>query len=691
VTLSEATGIRQRLAAILAADVAGYSRLMAHDEQATVVALDAARDAFRTAIRAHNGRVIDMAGDSVLAVFETAASAVSTALDVQEALDALAAAVPEDRRMRFRIGVHVGDLIEKPDGSVYGDGVNIASRLQALALPGAIAVSDAVRGLVRNRVPASFEDLGEQQVKNIAEPVHAFRTHPDSAGATAAASDRSDRSAAPAQGMVPTLTRRWTLAALVAFAIGGVSAVWWVRSTSVSTAANAKSIAVLPFVDMSEKHDQEYFSDGLSEELIDHLTHAANLKVIARTSSFQFKGKNEDIRLIAKKLGVANLLEGSVRKSGSEVRITAQLIRAEDGAHIWSQTYNRDLKDIFKVQDDIARTVAHALQAALRSGGRPDSPPSNTQAYNLLLEGDFFAKRWTKADIEKAIELYKEAIKLEPNYARAWVNLGDAYSVLGFFGLAKVAEAREAVDHALRIDPDLPMAYAARGSILKYFDWDWLGAEAAYRRASELSPDDGWMDESLASIGWMFGQIDKSIAAHRRRLERDPLSANSLWGLGLDLFMAGRYEEAAGAFRKVSELNSSYASAKAFLAMTLLFQGKKSEALTAVEQEPDQSWRFITAPMVYWDLGRRRDSDAALSQLENSYADSAAYQIGEAHAYRGEVDAAFDWLERAYRQHDPGMTWTKVDPVLRNLHSDPRYHALLVKLKLDGDGHGPRQ
>ena len=248
-SLSEATGIRQRLAAILAADAVGYSRLMAQDDQGTVVTLDAARSTFRNAIHARSGRVVDMAGDSVLAVFETAAGAVGAALDVQRVLESQANKLPEDRRMRFRIGVHLGDLIEKPDGSIYGDGVNIASRLQALALPGGVTVSDAVRSSVRNRVRGSFEDIGQQQVKNIADPVHAFRMHPEDGLATTGRNDAT---------------------------------------------VDSKSIAVLPFVDMSERHDQEYFSDGLSEELIDHLSHAPGLKVIARTSSFQFKGKNEE-------------------------------------------------------------------------------------------------------------------------------------------------------------------------------------------------------------------------------------------------------------------------------------------------------------------------------------------------------------------------------------------------------------
>ena len=295
----------------------------------------------------------------------------------------------------------------------------------------------------------------------------------------------------------------------------------------------------------------------------------------------------------------------------------------------------------------------------------------------------------TKADMEKAIERYKQAIKLDPNYALAWANLGNAYHSLGFFGSESISiaenatKARDAVDQALRIDPNLPRAHQVRAGILIEFDWDWQSAEAEYRRAIELDPDSQSLADSLASIGWMFGRIDDTIAADRRSLERNPLSASSHLNLGFTLFTAGRLEEAASAFRRVSELSPSHAGAKAFLAATLLFQGKKSEALTVVEQEPDEARRFCVSPIVYWDLGRRAESDAALSHLEKTHALGFAYNIAQMYAYRGEVDAAFAWMERAFRQRDAAMAGIKVDPMLRNLHADPRYQELLVRMKLD--------
>ena len=321
--------LKQRLAAILAADVAGYSRLMAADERATVAALDAARSIFKSRIEANQGRVIDMAGDSVLAVFETAIGAVSAALAVQQELGVSPDAVPEDRRMRFRIGVHLGDVIEKADGTIYGDGVNIAARLEGLAEPGGITVSESIRTAVRGKVSANFEDRGEQKVKNIAEPVRAYRVR---AGGAA-----KSGSTAPSLGLKLTLP-------------------------------DGPSIAVLPFQNMSGDPDQEYFSDGITEDIITDLSKLSGLLVIARNSTFTYKGRAADVRQVGREFGVSHVLEGSVRRTGDRVRITAQLIDTAAGHHLWAERYDRRLEDIFAVQDEITREIVSALDVRLLRG-----------------------------------------------------------------------------------------------------------------------------------------------------------------------------------------------------------------------------------------------------------------------------------------------------------------------------------
>jgi TolB-like protein/Flp pilus assembly protein TadD len=452
-----------------------------------------------------------------------------------------------------------------------------------------------------------------------------------------------------------------------------------------------KSIAVLPFVDMSEKKDQEYFSDGLSEELIDHLAHSADLKVIARTSSFQFKGKNEDVRTIAGKLGVANLLEGSVRTSGHAVRITAQLIRASDGTHLWSQSYDRQMSDIFKVQDEIAGTVVEALKATL-TGGTSDSVgrERNLEAYNLLLKGNFFYERSHPGDYDRAIEQFKHALQLDPNYALAWAKLARVYIWQGYSPKFSVSEqeskARDALQRALSIDPNLAVAHRWLGRIYLNFRWDWTAAKSEFERAIALDPNgpEGGKAHSdlLIMTAFITGRFEEVIRRESQNLARNPLDTSELYTLGWILFYGGHLEEAAAIQHRLLELDPAFSDAHAGAARTALLMGKNADALAEAEKETDEESRLVNLALVYWAMNRRTDADAALRQLESKFANVAAYDIGEVHAYRGEADAAVTWLERAYRQRDGRMIHLKVDPLLRNLRSDARYKVLLREMNL---------
>jgi TolB-like protein/Flp pilus assembly protein TadD/predicted Ser/Thr protein kinase len=467
-------------------------------------------------------------------------------------------------------------------------------------------------------------------------------------------------------------------------ALGALNAV----QAGTASVVSDKSIAVLPFADMSERHDQEYFSDGLSEELINRLSNSADLRVIARTSSFHFKGASEDVRTIANKLGVANLLEGSVRRSGQALRITAQLIRASDGSHVWSRSYDRNLSDVFKVQDEIASTVARALEVALHTSDERNRYGSgNVEAYNLVLQGDYFSRRITNADNERAITFFRQAIALDPSYAYAWVRLGESYSVRSYFGSTSerqnVEEARSAIARALSIDPNLPAAHQALAGIYTYFDWDWKAAESEIEQARALIPDSPYPRMQLASLKVSTSaRFDDAIAAQRDYVSRDPLDATAFWFLGVYLQFAGRQEESEAAFEKSLDLQPDRAGTRSFLARTYLYMARYREALNAAEKEPDESWRLAVLPMVYWAVGRREESDAVLAEEKRKYSAVSAYLIALAHAYRGELDDAFAWFERAFRQHNAGMRWFKVDPMLNKVRGDPRYKTMLVKMKL---------
>jgi serine/threonine protein kinase/TolB-like protein/Tfp pilus assembly protein PilF len=452
----------------------------------------------------------------------------------------------------------------------------------------------------------------------------------------------------------------------------------------------AKSIAVLPFVDMSEKRDQEYFSDGLSEELIDRLARSADLKVIARTSSFQFKGRNEDVRSIAVKLGVANLLEGSVRKAGDTLRITAQLIRASDGTHVWSQTYDRNLVDIFQVQDEIAGTVAQALNAALATGDRPGRQHPDVQAYNLVLEGNYFNARWTRRDVGRAIQLFQQAIQIKPDYAMAWARLAGAYFNLeALQGTASADDNRkilEALERAIRLDPNLVWAYYTRGGFEMTVSWDWAAGQADVERMRAIDPRNGLLPRALGGVALTFGQVDRAVEFYQRALERDPLDTYSIAYLGDALCAANRAEECLQTRLKLLQLHPEFGGVNSAVGIARLYLGQFAEALESMNMEPEENYRLAGLAMVYSAMGRRAESDAALLSLEEKFARTDAYAIAQVHAYRGGIDAAFSWLDRAYRQRDAAMASIKADPLLRNLHDDGRFQKLLNQLRLpDGN------
>jgi len=455
---------------------------------------------------------------------------------------------------------------------------------------------------------------------------------------------------------------------------------------------SSKSIAVLPFVDMSEKHDQEYFSDGLSEELIDHLAHIPDLKVIARTSSFAFKGKNEDMRSIATKLGVANLLEGSVRKAGGELRITAQLIRASDGVHLWSEIYDRELKDIFKVQDEISTTVAKELNLALGAASRPVAVDTTSiAAYNLILQGNYFFNRYGEGDTEKAIEFYRQATALEPKNAVAWASMAEAYVDLAV-DLGRISyesarpQAQAALQHALAIDSNLAKAHFALGKLHNDLELDWDAAAAEFERAVTLDNRGDVAANAKYKIALIkagkSGNVDGVVQVLTQNVARNPLDATNFARLGLFHFYAGHLEDSAAAFRQLLELNPAYAGGQANYAATLQAMGKQSEALAAAEKEPDELTRLYILPCIYWKAGRHADSDKALRRLEDKFADNGAFGAALGHTCRGEANLGLEWLERAYRQRDGNIELVKYHPWLRPLHADPRYKALLRKMKM---------
>ncbi len=458
-----------------------------------------------------------------------------------------------------------------------------------------------------------------------------------------------------------------------------------VRDTMVGP-PQENSIAVLPFVDLSATKDQEYFSDGLSEQLIDRLVHHSDLKVIARTSSFQFKGKNEDVRSIARQLGVAHVLEGSVLKEGAQLRVTAQLIRASDGVDVWSQIYDQKLVDVFKVQDEIGNKVANALHVALLNDQAVETPEPDVEAYNLVLEGNYIKARANLSDVEKAVQLYRRALDINPNYALAWARLGSAY--LNEEILEQVPsqsqdrKVLDALERAIRLDPNLAWAYYTRAGFELEFRWNWVAAKADDEKVREVDPKFYLLPRALGDIALIFGEVDKAVTLYQTDLERNPLDPNAIDSLGNALCAAHRLPQCLQARLRLQQLHPEYGGVNNSVGTAYLLLGQFPAALQAMQKEPTEDGRLGGLALVYSALGRRAESDAALKSLIGKFASSDSYTLAQVQAYRGEIDAAFEWLDRGYQQHNSGMWAVKTDPLLRNLRGDRRFQALLSRMKL---------
>jgi len=509
---------------------------------------------------------------------------------------------------------------------------------------------------------------------------------------------RRESEVAPAESITRTTGKkldRWIIAVLTAAVVLLLTDRFVLHKDANVVADN--SIAVLPLVNESGDPKDEYFSDGLSEDLINALTQIGGVRVISRNSSFQFKGKADDPQSIGTKLGVTSLLGGTVRKLGSRLRISAALIHAADGSQVWAQTFDREYKDIFDVQAEIAQAVAQALRIRLLGDAQPaivarDRPPNgNLKAYEAYLQGNFYYDRITKQDYRQAIDYYQQALELEPDYPLALARLSRTWSELadqsgGSEQSEAYANARATVQRALALDPNLAGAHNALGWLLLSADWNLAGAKVEFLKAEALAPDDAFAKNGFAAVLSDLGQQEAAVAMQRRAIALDPLHANYRFFLGWYLLALGDIDEAGVAVLKGLELQPGALGGHAQLATVLVMRGDAAGALREAELETQSSWKRFARSLALFGSGDRAAADAALQEFIVEDAENSSLQIASVYAYRKDADKAFEWLEKAVVARDAGLVQLLADPFLVTMRSDPRFAAVCRKIGLPVPG-----
>jgi TolB-like protein/Tfp pilus assembly protein PilF len=631
---------KRRLAAIMFADMAGFTGLSEADEPLAMRLLKEQRALISKEVQACAGKEIKTVGDGMIVEFGSAVEAARCAVAIQDALAARNQNAPLNERFQMRIGLHVGDVL--PDGQdLLGSGVNLASRIQGVAGEGEICVSEDLARQIRGKLSVELESIGFPPLKNVQERVEVFRI--------GKAADQ------------PTAT--------------------------------ANSLVVLPFANMSTDPENEYFSDGLTEDIITQVSRIQELRVISRTSAMQYKNASKSVRVIGRELGVSALLEGSVRKHGSRVRITAQLIDANTDDHIWAETYDRDLVDIFAVQTEVAGKVAAALKVAITQSERDllgRQPTQNLEAYELYLQGRFHSGKRTLESLQKGIESFEKALKLDPAYAEAFSGIADSYTILAIFEWMRPSEAfpkaREAAEAAVKLKPDLAEAYASLGLVLFQYEWDWAAAEEASKRAVSLNPNYATGHHFYADFLKAMGRFDEALQQINEAKALDPLSLAIGSGVGHVLYLSRQYDQAIEAYRRIVALDPKYLQARLWFGRPYLQKGMYEEAIaeleSAVELSGGSTMSMAVLAHAYASAGKLEPANQLLDQLmarsKESYVPS--YWIGLVYVGMSDQERALEWLERAFEERSSWLAFANVEPRFDALRHNPNFLTLLKKI-----------
>jgi len=628
-------------------DLVGFTALSQRNESVALSILDEQRELLRPVFIRHDGREVKTIGDAFLVEFPSALSAVKCAYEIQKTTKEFNNSLPEERRVHLRIGIHLGDVVES-QGDISGDAVNVASRIESLADSGGICLTRQVYDQVQNKFELPLISLGTRLLKNVSSSMEVYKM------------------------VMP----------------------WDATVAALSGRRDASRIAILPFANISPDPADDYFSDGMTDELIAVLSKIGGLRVVARTSVMRFKGEKATANRIGQELKVGSLIEGSVRKSKNQVRITVQLVDTESEEQLWTETYNRNLQDIFSVQSDIAQQVAKALE--LRLGVRENSAirreqTQNPEAYSFYLKG---RHRWnlrSENEINLAIKYFEEAIGRDPRYALAYAGLADCYSILGYYAFRRPAavypQAKELAERALSLNENIAEPHASLGEVLMQYYFDWKRAGSELDRALELNPSYATAHFWRATHHMAVGRTDDSLTQVRKALELDPLSMIILTDAARNLYLARRYDEAIDQYQKSLEVDPNFSIAHKGLAEVYAQTGKYDEAVSEIERAIALSGRsiFILDDLgyIYARAGKRDDARKVLEDLDRLANDEYVPSYGRAVicAALGNKESAMNWLEKAYEERN-FLVYLKVDPAFDTLRKEEKFLSLLDKMGL---------